>query len=305
MKIGTATLVVSLSLAVLACASPAAQGVTHPAKVHKLGNKKAYVTTYDGRGRGAYVVVDTKGGLKNGDGGKSILLCAEPPPDTSANVDYSDVLKTSVDASAAYELISAAINVDVDRDVQASSDVVDVVARSELVLLMRDALYRLCEFHLNGTMTAAQVSSNYNELLRMAKTLGQRDNVAQLSKALIVAIQNKADPEVIKQLLLTIRALSFVEAAEASTDETVKLLLSIAATRGLSGSELSAVQSTAKAQYEQAVNEALEEVNRLKAAVDKETVPAKKAQLQEELNKAELKLTARKEALADFELDTP
>jgi hypothetical protein len=221
-------------LAVLGCANQGSEGVAHPAKVHNLkSGKGAFVTTYDSRGRGAYIVVDTAGGLGNSSEKKSILLCAEPPPDASGNVDYSDALAVSVEASAAYELIKAAADVGVERDVSASAEIADVAARSELVLLMRDALYRLCEFHLNGTMTAEQISNNYSDLLRMAKQMGQRDNVSSLVHVLELSLKADAPEGVMEDILITIQALSFVEAAEASQDLALRRLLTAAAAQTL------------------------------------------------------------------------
>lgn len=241
----------------LGCANRGSEGAVHPAKVHKLRSEKgAFVTTYDSRGRGAYIVVNTTGGLKNSSTEKSILLCAEPPPDASGNVDYADALKTSVEASAAYELIKAAVDVGVEREVSASSEIVDVAARSELVMLMRDALYRLCEFHLNGTMTPEQISENYTELLRMAKQMGQRDNVSSLVHALEVAIENDESKDVVQDILVTIQALSFVEAAEASRSLALKSMLTTAAARSLLTDQEA---ENIKKQLEQELTDALSE----------------------------------------------
>ncbi|MFV8750987.1 hypothetical protein ACNOYE_10620 [Nannocystaceae bacterium ST9] len=286
----------------IGCAGKSSQSVTHPAKVHELGEGKgAFVTTYDSRGRGAYIVVNADGGLKNDATGKSILLCAEPPPDASGNVDYSDALKTSVEASVAYEVLKAAVDVGVDRDVSASSHIIDVVARSELVLLMRDALYRLCEFHLNGTLTAEQVGANYSELLRMAKQLGQRDNVAKLTHALEVSIAEGADPQIVAGILVTIQALSFVEAADQSQEKTLKTVLTFAAARTvLSADEMAGLVRELEGEILSALEKAKTKAAAAKMAAEKK--PQDKA-LQEALTAAQAEVAAEEARLSQFRKD--
>ena len=286
-----------------ACAGKGAAPVVHPAKVHKLDSGKgAFVTTYDSRGRGAYIVVNSDGALKNSAEAKSILLCAEPPPDASGNTNYADALKTSVEASAAYELIKAAVNVGVDRDVTASSNIIDVAARSELVMLMRDALYRLCEFHLNGTMTPEQVSENYTQLLVMAKQMGQRDNVASLVRALEVSLANGADPAVIQGILVTIQALSFIEAASATESSAMKSILSTAATRTLlKADEVQAFVKELEKTYIEDLNEKKARAKELRDALSQKKPKGdalKKAE--QEVTEAEQAVDAAKKALEDF-----
>ena len=138
---------------------------------------KGYAIAYDSRGRGAYLSFA---------GGQS-LLCAEPPPDTSANYADSSSSSASGSANVGYSALTAAVSAQGSKSDTATSTVADVVKRSELNLLVRDIFYRLCEMQFNGNFKNKDGSQNtdairamFQQTLNATLALGERDNVAKL-----------------------------------------------------------------------------------------------------------------------------
>ncbi len=109
-----------------------------------------------------------------------LKLCAEPAPDASANLGYNAQTRASVDASLTYQAVTAGAKVGVDSLQAITSTIADVAQRTELVLVMRDMLYRVCELHLNGVLDNDKTAASFDNVVRVTAFLGQRDTVGKL-----------------------------------------------------------------------------------------------------------------------------
>lgn len=199
----TRLLLLIVPLTVGGCANTT-RNVTSSAEHHRMkkrpgANADAHAITYDSRGRGAYIKP----------GSEFVKLCAEPPPDASANLQAESEFTAKLAAAAEYEAIKATFDGDIDRSQSASSTVTDVATRTELVLFMRDAMYRICEMHFNGVIDGEKAESLFSEVVSAARVLGQRDNVAKLvdlAKAMMAT--EKPDAALIHDVIGTIRFLA-------------------------------------------------------------------------------------------------
>lgn len=202
----------SLALLLGSGCARTATSVTRPSELHALkGNKKrtdGYSVAYDARGRGAYIV---RAATESQDGRhlkrSGLVFCAEPPPDAAANLTARRDVDASVDAMVTLKAVEAAVKGGGKSSESATSEIADVATRTELVLLMRDALYRVCEMNANGVLSDEDASKVMGNILATARTLGQRDNVGKLVDVLaIVARADKPhDPKLVDSLVSTIR----------------------------------------------------------------------------------------------------
>ena len=125
--------------------------------------------------------------------GKGMMYCAEPSPD----VAYSSVLNLV----ASVQLQNP--NIDASTQLQFQQSVVELAQRTETIQFLREALYRLCEQSLNGTMSQAAVEQEYDNALKTALALAESD-LNKSNPAL--AAQMAADPKLAdlwKKLLST------------------------------------------------------------------------------------------------------
>jgi hypothetical protein len=160
------------------------------------------VVAYDSRGRGAYL--DVKGG--------ELRVCAEPFPDVTANLEAMSRGAFGASLRAAIPGAPEA-GVSNESSTHASSKLADVATRTEILLVLREAMYRLCEMRMNGDLDGTQAVAVFDYILRTVRVLGERDNVSKL----ISALQN-APSELQKPLLGTIMSLSIGETLAASTE---------------------------------------------------------------------------------------
>ena len=94
-----------------------------------------------------------------------IRSCSEPAPDTAYS--FSNAIKANVKTG----------ETTVDAEVALAANLAELAGRDNLVLLARDAMYRLCEASANGMID----SSQYQELYK--KVLEQVTNISGASKA--------------------------------------------------------------------------------------------------------------------------
>lgn len=167
-----------ISLCIAALAAIALSGcasLTPPARTHELTPGKPYVVDYDASRRGAYIVPVTP------DGTGQFRVCAEPAPD----VALESITKIIA------ELKLAQADVDAKTQIELSTRVVELAGRTQLVLVLRESLYRLCEQGLNGSLSQEQVSTLYTKVLDTIVMLAQSD-LAREQKEII---ENLRDPE--------------------------------------------------------------------------------------------------------------
>lgn len=211
---------VCLTVGISGCARTP-QAVTRPSEMYPLQTKKpgdGYAVTYDARGRGAYLVkVGTE--ATTGPDGKptttkrsGLVFCAEPPPDAAANVSANREVNAAIEAMVKMKVVEVAAKGSGGTKDSASSEIASVATRTELVLLMRDALYRICEMNANGVLSDERAEEVFRQVLSTARTLGQRDNVGKLIDVLAVVAQNPNaatnSPKLVDELVSTIRLLA-------------------------------------------------------------------------------------------------
>lgn len=125
--------------------------------MHELEPGKPYLIDYDASRRGAYV-------LPAG----SARVCAEPAPDVAIESITKIIAELKIPNS----------NVDASTQVELSTKVVELAGRTQLVLILRESLYRLCEQGLNGTLSNEQINDRYKQVLDTIVLLARSDLAA-------------------------------------------------------------------------------------------------------------------------------
>jgi len=166
---------VSLLIASLAFFSGCAT-MTSPARVHSLTPNAAYLLDYDASRRGTIILPKPDG--------KGVYYCAEPSPDMAYN--------SVVNLVASVQLQNP--NVDASTQLQFQQSVVELAQRSETIQFLREAMFRLCEQSINGTMSQTAVEQEYDNALKTALALAQADLTKTQTGASIAA--QLADPKV-------------------------------------------------------------------------------------------------------------
>ena len=194
--------VLTLAFSTITGCATAPDAVLKSTQLHKLkGRADAYAISHDARSRSTYFVRQDEAAL--------LKFCAEPPPDVAANLQATREVDASVDAALKYAAIDAAINGSGSSKTSASSEIADAATRTELVLFMRDALYRICELHANGETAPGQAAKMFGDLLVTAGTMSQRDNVGKLIEAVTVVLEKAPQSEsAIDDLLTTVQLLA-------------------------------------------------------------------------------------------------
>ncbi len=168
-RIFAALLAVTPVLLLSGCAT-----LNKPARIHPLTPNAPYITDLDASRRTAIL-------LPRPDG-KGMMYCAEPSPD----VAYNSILSLV----ASIQLQNP--NIDASTQLQFQQSVVELAQRTETIQFLREALYRLCEQSLNGTMSQATVQQEYDNALKTALALAEAD----LVKAQTTLPAQMADPKI-------------------------------------------------------------------------------------------------------------
>lgn len=151
--------------------------LTAPARTHALEPGKPYAIDYDATRRGAYILPADA----------SMKICAEPAP---------DVAMESITKIIA-ELKLAQADVDAKTQVELSQKIVELAGRTQLVLVLRESLYRLCEQGVNGQLSQEQIATLYRQALDTVLKLAETD----LAKEQKEIIENLKDPALRKVFL--------------------------------------------------------------------------------------------------------
>ena len=162
----------SIQLSLLALASLLLGGCanfTSPTQTNVLEQGKPYYMSTDASRRGA-VVYPLSTGIK---------VCAEPSPDVAMNLVSKLDLK----------LEKTGIGT-VDAGADVTANVVKLAERGQMVMFLRESLYRLCEVSLNQQLTSEQVLQTYNAALKLATDLAKIEQTkAETANAKATTIQ--------------------------------------------------------------------------------------------------------------------
>lgn len=128
--------------------------LTSPTRMHELSDNKSYWFDYDASRRGALLT------SKN-PAGPALKTCAEPSPDI-ALAFTSRLLgeaKVTPPAGAGPE-VAAKLEADF------RSSAVELAKRTQAIMFVREAMYRLCEQALNGHLPDAKIAELYELIIR-------------------------------------------------------------------------------------------------------------------------------------------
>jgi hypothetical protein len=166
MKLTNISLAAMLALTLSGCAA-----LRSPASVSELNSSRTHYVDLDATRRGVIIVpADTP-----------VKICAEPAPD----VAIESMAKIIADIKTADP------NIDAKTQAELSTKIVELAGRTQLVLVLRESLYRLCEQGLNGNLSNEQVARLYTQVLDTILKLAQTD----LAKEQKEIIDKLKDPE--------------------------------------------------------------------------------------------------------------
>lgn len=141
---------------------------TSPARSSRLDSSKAYWFDYDASRRGAFLAP----------GDARVRVCAEPPPDVALS------LVTKLEGTLKKDEIGEA-----EGKTEFNSTVVKLAERTQMIMLLRESLYRLCEQSLKYDFTSTEYLDAYKKTVEAAADLvkadvanaeAKRDNAATL-----------------------------------------------------------------------------------------------------------------------------
>ncbi len=142
---------------------------TSPARQHPIDEKKAYWLDYDASRRGTLVFPEDA----------KVRTCAEPSPDVALSLVSK--IEGTLKPDAGGEATAKA---------EFNATVVELAKRTQMVMFLREALFRLCEQSLNGNFSQQDVVNTYKQILTAATDIVKTDQTAAQAKAL--EAQNKS-----------------------------------------------------------------------------------------------------------------
>lgn len=169
------TVVVLAALALLGQAG--CTNLVAPARHRKVDPARAYWFDYAADRRGATMVP------RASDGSSGMVLCAEPAPDVALEHTSALLAKLELPETGSGSLQG-----------EFASKVVQLAGRTQTVLLLREAMYRLCEQSFNGNLASDQVERLFEKVLQTTLLQSRAD-------ALSAAAELKADPDTQKDIL--------------------------------------------------------------------------------------------------------
>lgn len=137
-----------------------------------------YWLTYDSSRRGAYVYKGEDGKLHS---------CAEPAPDTGYN--FTNGLKGKT---------TTASGTSAEGEVSLTATIMAIAGRDNLVLISREALYRICEMRANGDLPPDKVYPAFREVMgaitAIAETEGKKAEAIKATATVDTARIQAASP---------------------------------------------------------------------------------------------------------------
>lgn len=167
---------------------------TSPARKHELDGKNSYWMDYDVTRRGTIV-------SKSDSPWKS---CAEPAPDAAIGVVAKLGGKLDIASKGGAE-----------GNAELTQDIVNLAEKTQMVMFLRESLFRLCELSLNSSMDSANAEALYKKVIDAAIQLVEAEKFSaetELQKARLESA-NQAQfiyqdlsakgvaPEIIEELL--------------------------------------------------------------------------------------------------------
>ena len=136
---------------------------TPPASVHRLEPNANFWVSYDSSRRGAWISTGSNGEIKS---------CAEPAPDIALSL--STGLKGSFESGG-----TNASGV----DASATATALALAGRDNVVLLAREALFRICEQVALGNIDRSQLVNLYKEVFYQTTEIAKAQADSEKQKA--------------------------------------------------------------------------------------------------------------------------
>jgi hypothetical protein len=145
------------------CWLTACANLTPPSQATPLEAGKSYWLSYDASRRGS-IIAPT---------GHKLRSCSEPAPDVA--MSFVSSLKGSLTTPGG----ASATGVDASLNATAQA----LAGRDDLVLLAREALFRICEASLNGFIQSADVRPLFQDVFQQVKEIAVAQAQTAKSKA--------------------------------------------------------------------------------------------------------------------------
>lgn len=130
---------------------------TSPARTHELNTSKSYWMDYDATRRGTIVYAKDS----------SWKSCAEPAPDAAIGIVAKLEGKINV-ANQGEGTAKGAL----------AQSIVRLAEKTQMVLFLRESLFRLCEISLNTNINATQTKELYSTVIKAALELVKNDTAS-------------------------------------------------------------------------------------------------------------------------------
>jgi hypothetical protein len=141
------------------------QGCAHltpPARSHELESPKGYWLDYDATRRGALILP----------GNTAFKTCAEPSPDVALTLVSK--MEGSLKATGVDNIHASA---------EFNAMVVQLAKRTQMVMFLREAMYRLCEQSLNNRFDKEDILLTYTKILDAATQIVETDHAEAATRA--------------------------------------------------------------------------------------------------------------------------
>ena len=176
-----------LSLVIFGCSS-----FTSPARKHELDSSKTYWMDYDVTRRGT-IVSGTASAWK---------ACAEPAPDAAIGVVAK--LEGTLNVADQGEIAGKG---------ELAQSIVNLAEKTQMVLFLRESLFRLCELSINTNISADKTKELYETVIEAALALVEKETAEINLEQQRLASANQAqfiyqylsekgvDPDIAQELL--------------------------------------------------------------------------------------------------------
>jgi hypothetical protein len=137
--------------------------------VHRLDEANATVVRFQAQDRAAFVL----------DPASTAKFCAEPSPDIAQDILKKALVSAEVDV---FDYVKGGTKIDASK----TARVVELAGRTELLMLIREMLYRLCEMSINvgdDTERFNLLSKKYQSVLNLASEIAQADTARATAQA--------------------------------------------------------------------------------------------------------------------------
>lgn len=202
----------ALALSLVGCAV-----LTSPAKQDRLNlevGDNAYWFAYDASRRGTILIVDDPNAKEY----RRIRMCAEPAPDIAFNVISK--MENSLNYKGLEDTAKAEL----------TANVVKLAERTQMVMFLRESMFRLCEISINTGISQKEVETLYRDILNIALHLGSEkafdldaDKMRLEFQIKLANIQNEIELAKAKQLEADERIRTAKSAEETKKAEADKL----------------------------------------------------------------------------------